>query len=90
MRFAPPSRGGSQNRLVALLTACGALAWTLGALAQEPRADPPVEVKIQDEKPTDPELVFAIDPVQHIQLTAKSIMAYGIRVDNQNLSLEWR
>jgi hypothetical protein len=88
MRFAPPFiDGGSQHHLLALLTGCCAFAWALGALAQEPVS--PVQVKIQDEKPADPELVFAIDPVQHIQLTAKNIMAYGIRVDNQNLSLEW-
>jgi hypothetical protein len=34
-------------------------------------------------------MLFAIDPVQRIQLTGKAAMAYGIRVDNQNLNLEW-
>jgi hypothetical protein len=88
MRIAPLSRG-SQNRRIAVMTGCCTLAMALGALAQAPAGNPPVQVKIQDEKPTDPELAFAIDPVRHIQLTAKASMAYGIRVDNQNLSLDW-
>jgi hypothetical protein len=50
---------------------------------------PPVRATIQDEKPSDPEMLFAIDPVQRVQLTGKGAMAYGIRVDNQNLNLEW-
>jgi len=72
-----------------LLTGLFVMCATLEVLAQQPAVTPPVRVIIQDEKPSDPEMLFAIDPVPHLQLTAKGIMAYGIKVNQQNLNLEW-
>lgn len=93
MRGVSTSCGGLRNHgtvfLPPLLAAMFALGACLGAFSQEPGIKPPVQVKIEDEKPSDPQLAFAIDPVPHLQLTAKEIMAYGIKVDNQNLNLEW-
>jgi hypothetical protein len=88
MKCSPPLSSNACHRatahaLLAALLVVGA------ARAQGPAASPPVKVTIQDEKPADPEMLFAIDPVQRIQLTGKAAMAYGVRVDNQNLNLEW-
>jgi hypothetical protein len=59
----------------------------LAGFAQEPGSKPPVQVKIQDEKPVVVEAVLPIDPTQHVQLINQANMLVMIRVDNQNLHL---
>src|SRR6202035_983368 len=62
-----------------------ALGLTARGFSQESVAKPPVDVKIQDEKPVAAEVVTAIDPAQHVQLMSQVNMLVMVRVDNQNL-----
>ncbi len=75
--------------LPAIATSLAALAIAVAGVAQEPAARPPVEVKIQDERPiiVDIEQSAPIDPQQHVQLFNQPNMMVVLRVDNQMLHL---
>jgi len=69
------------------LSAC-AIALVLLILAgpartQEPGSQPPVVVKIEDDKPVAVEATMPVDPTQHCQLITQQNMLLMVRVNNQ-------
>jgi len=78
-----------RRTLLSLTAGCLAVVITLAGTAQEPRGQPPVQVKITDEKPVvvDVEQTGPIDPTQHVQLQNQGNMMVVVRVDNQTLHL---
>jgi hypothetical protein len=78
-------------RIAILMAGLFVIGLALTSSAQEPTSRPPVQVKIQDEKPVIVDADTAsggpIDPVQHVQLQNQGNMMVVVRVDNQTLHL---
>src|SRR5438067_13063991 len=57
--------------------------FALAGATQEPGDTPPVQVKIQDEKPVAVEAVMSVDPVQLIQVQSPGNMMVSMMHDNR-------